>query len=185
MATVATKLNGIDTEALKDTMAAVSQDAAKGACKFQVTTAWKGGTQSETRVRSVEIGGQAQPRDFTIQTDEPCELLGTNRAPNPQEVLMAGLNACMAVGYVTGCAFKGIELESLSIETDGALDLRGFLGLDENVPPGYEEIRYTVRIKGNGSPEQFEQIHRTVMATSPNYYNLSRPIKLTPRLVVE
>ena len=98
---------------------------------------------------------------------------------------MAGLNACMTVGYVAGCSVRGIELESLSIETEGSLDLRGFLGIDKNVPPGYEEIRYTVRIKGNGTPEQFEEIHKTVMATSPNYWNLSRPIRLTPTLVVE
>jgi len=89
------------------------------------------------------------------------------------------------VGYVAGCAARGIELEALTIETEGRLDLRGFLGLDEKIPPGYEELRYTVRIRGNGSAAEFEEVHRTVMATSPNYWNLSRPIRLKPRLVVE
>ena len=51
---------------------------------------------------------------------------------------MAAFNACITVGYVAGAALKGIKLESLEIRTKGQLDLRGFLGLDDTVPPGYE-----------------------------------------------
>jgi len=185
MQAVSSKINGIDTDALKNVMTEVSKQPAKGKAKFQVATQWKGGATSETRVRGFEIGGQHVARDFSIKTDEPTELLGSNTAPNPQEVLMAGLNACMTVGYVTGCAMHGIELESMSIETEGELDLRGFLGLDDSIPPGYREMQYTVRLKGNGTPEQFRQVHETVMKTSPNYFNMASPIRMKPRLVVE
>lgn len=51
--------------------------------------------------------------------------------------------------------------------------------------PGYDQIHYTVRIKGNGTPEQFREIHETVMATSPNRWNLSHPIRLSSELVVD
>ena len=98
---------------------------------------------------------------------------------------MAAMNACMLAGYVAGCSLKGIELESLTIETEGELDLRGFLGIDKTVKPGYDEIRYTVHIKGNGTTQQFEEIHDTVMATSPNFFNMANPIMLNPQLVVE
>ena len=91
----------------------------------------------------------------------------------------------MTVGYVAQCAVRGIALESLEIETEGDIDLRGFLGLDPAVPPGYETLRYTVRIKGSGTKEEFAEIHEAVMATSPNFYNISRPIGLKPVLVVE
>jgi len=47
-------------------------------------------------------------------------------------------------------AVRGITVESLEIETDGEIDLRGFLGIDATVPPGYENLSYIVRIKGNG-----------------------------------
>ena len=50
---------------------------------------------------------------------------------------------------------------------------------------GYDNLRYKVRIKGNGTKEQFAEIHEAVMATSPNFYNLSRPVALKPTLVVE
>lgn len=179
------RVNGLDVDALTETIEAVKQDPAKGQVAFRVKSAWKGQTRSETTVTSYSLGGEEIPRRFTIAADEPIELLGQNSAPNPQELLMAALNACMTVGYVAGAAMKGITLQSLEIETDGALDLRGFLGIDETVPPGYETMRYTVRIKGDGSPEDFQAIHETVIKTSPNYFNVSRPIKLDARLEVQ
>lgn len=179
-----TKINNIDTDALRGAMSEISRNPSSGIAKFEVKTNWTGGTRSETKVTNWSLAGENKPRNFSICTDEPPELLGEGVAPNPQEVLMAGLNACMTVGYVTCCAMKGIELESLSIETEGELDLRGFLGLDKNVKPGYEEIRYVVRIRGNGTKEQFEEVHRTVIATSPNFWNVANPIRMVPRLVV-
>jgi uncharacterized OsmC-like protein len=125
------------------------------------------------------------PRRFAIDIDEPCELGGTNRFANPQEYLLAALNACMIVGYVAQCAVRGITLESLRIEVAGDIDLRGFLGIDPAVLPGYEALNYTVRIKGSGTKEEFAEVHKAVMATSPNFHNLSRPVDLKPTLVIE
>jgi uncharacterized OsmC-like protein len=125
------------------------------------------------------------PRRFSIDIDEPYELGGSNRFANPQEHLIAALNACMMVGYVAQCAVRGITLESLEIETEGEIDIRGFLGIDPTVANGYESLCYTVYIKGNGTKEQFAEIHDAVTATSPNIYNVSRPVALKPALVVE
>ena len=97
---------------------------------------------------------------------------------------MAAFNACITVGYVAGAALKGINLEALEIRTKGNLDLRGFLGLSDAVPPGYESIDYEVLIKGDGSAEDYAEIHETVMKTSPNYFNLSRPIRMNGTLRV-
>jgi hypothetical protein len=86
---------------------------------------------------------------------------------------------------VAQCAVRGITLESLQIETEGEIDLRGFLGLDPQVANGYESLRYTIRIKGSGTRQQFAEIHDTVMATSPNVYNLANAVVLESTLVVE
>jgi len=178
-------INDIDTDAVKAVMAEVSKDPAQGKVKFQVSTHWKGGAKSETHVDSYQLAGKKIQRTFRIPIDEPLELAGSNTAANPQETLMAAFNACMLVGYVVGSSMKGIELEKLEIQTAGELDLRGFLGLDASVKPGYDEIQYTVRIKGNGTPEQFQEIHDTVMVTSPNRYNMANPIKLKADLIIE
>lgn len=169
-------VNGIDVGALGGVVAAIGADPSKAMVEFRVKTAWTGQTRSESEVESYVIGGERVARRFKIAADEPCELLGTNGAPNPQELLMAAMNACMTVGYVAGAAVRGITLEKLEIETHGELDLRGFLGLSDEVPPGYRRLDYHVRIAGDGTPAQFQEIHENVMRTSPNYFNLARSI---------
>lgn len=182
--TVKNRVNGLDLNALGEVVEAIQQDPGQAKVTFDVTTRWTGQTRSETVVDGFTIAGNRVARTHKIVADEPCELLGGDSAPNPQELLMAAVNACMTVGYVAGAALHGITLDSLEIATRGTLDLRGFLGLDDTVPPGYEAIDYDVRIKGNGTPEQFEEIHQTVMKTSPNYFNISRPIRMNGTLRV-
>jgi uncharacterized OsmC-like protein len=178
-------VNGLDVNALHGVIEEVKKDPGKGIVEFKVKTGWKGQTRSETSVESYKLAGQEIKRRFTIKTDEPLELLGENTAANPQELLMAALNACITVGYVAGAAMNGITLSKLEIETTGQLDLRGFLGIDPNIKPGYESLKYVVRIAGNGTPEQFRQIHENVIKTSPNYFNVSQPIRLDAQLKVE
>ena len=177
-------VNGLDLAALTEEIETIEKDASKALVDFNVTTRWTGQTRSESIVDGFTLGGERIARTHKIVADEPCELLGADSAPNPQELLMAAFNACIMVGYVAGASVKGINLESVEIRTKGQLDLRGFLGLRDDVAPGYEAIDYEVRIKGDGSPQDFEEIHQTVMKTSPNYFNISRPIKVNGTLSV-
>ncbi len=181
----ASTVNGINVDDLFALIDGVKRDVAKGKTSWRVTTAWQGQTRSHARVEGFDIGGERVPRRFSIDIDEPCELGGSNRFANPQEHLLAALNACMIVGYVAQCAVRGITLEKLEIETHGEIDLRGFLGISPAVVPGYESLSYVVRIKGSGTKEEFAEIHKAVMATSPNFHNVSRPVDLKPTLVVE
>ena len=179
------KLNGIDTEALKQVTGQISQNPLLGKVKFQVTTTWKGATKSETVVQGYEISGQKVKRLHTFVIDEPKELLGEDTSANPQEYLMGAMNACIVNTYVIAAAMKGIRLEKVEMQTEGELDLRGFLGIDKNVIPGYNELKYKVRLKGNGTREQYEEIHKAVVTTSPNDYNISHAIKLNAELILE
>ena len=178
-------VNGINVDDLEALLARVKEDAAQGQTSWRVTTTWQGQTRSRAEVSGFTIGGAEVPRRFAFDIDEPYALGGGNAFANPQEYLIAALNACMTVGYVAQCALRGITLTRLAIETEGEIDLRGFLGLDPTVPPGYKSLRYTVRLRGDGTPEQFAEIHAAVMATSPNFYNIANAVALQPTLVVE
>ena len=179
-----TIVNGINVDDLSALIESVKGDASKAMTNWRVATTWQGQTRSRAEVTGFAIGGQDVPRRFTFDIDEPYELGGTNRFANPQEHLIAALNACMTVGYVAQCAVRGITLESLEIETEGEIDLRGFLGIDPKVANGYESLRYAVHIKGNGTEEQFAEIHAAVMATSPNVYNIENVVALKSTLLI-
>jgi uncharacterized OsmC-like protein len=185
MKLVQNTINGIQVEAVQDLAERITANPAEGMAAFNVNTRWLGGTRTETVVDHWKLGGKVLLRDHAIRTDEPNELAGSNLHANPQEVLMAAINACMMVGYVAVSSIMGITLESLEITTEGTLDLRGFLDLDRGVKPGYHELHYTVRIKGDGTPEQFKEVHEIVRRTSPNFSNASTAIQMHPTLVIE
>ena len=176
-------VNGIDVDALRRTAAAVQGDSERGKSRWSVATRWVGGTRSETRVTDREIGGRRIERDFTIRVDEPRELGGTDQFADAQELLLASLNACLTAGYAATCALEGIAIEALTIETSGALDLRGCLGLDASVKPGYDELVVTVRLKAAASPAQLERVHDFVCRTSPHRFSVTQPVRLRSRLV--
>ena len=176
-------VNDVDLDRLQELVVEANSHPALG---FEVTTRCDGQFRSETRAGPIRLGsGETIERDFVINADEPEEILGSNQAPNPQELLFAALNACMTIGYVAGASTRGIRLTKLEIETRGTLDLRGFFNLSDMVAPGYPALQYVVRIAGDGTPEQFAEIHAEVQATSPNYDNLARAIRMEARLEVE
>jgi len=177
-------VNGIDLEGLGQLVEQIKNDDSKGFVRFKVATNWKGQTRSEARVKSFVMDGVDVPRQFSIVADEPLQLLGQNTAPNPQELLMAAFNACIMVGYVETAAVMNVKLDNVEIETEGELNLRGFLGIDANVKPGYETIRCRVRLTGNGTSEQYQAIHENVLKTSPNYFNVTQPISVETTLVL-
>lgn len=178
------KPNGIDVAALQQFAKGVADDPSKRNARFNVKTKWAGQTRSVATVSHYSLGGAEHQRHFEIAADEPAELLGENSAPNPQELLMAALNACLTVGYVVNAAAMGITVHSLEIETDGELDLRGFLGLDESVNPGYDEVSYVVRLRTDASRERLEELHAVVTKTSVNLANFSRAIRMVPKLEI-
>lgn len=175
----------VDVGALEEFIGKVRTDPSAGALTFRVMTTWQGGTASTARTGPVTLGSESLTRSFTINADEPRELLGEDSAPNPQELLLAALNACMTVGYVANAAALGVPLKGLSIRTTGTLDLRGFLGLDAEVNPGYDEVSYQVDIVSDAPPADIEAIHRHVQRTSPNFHNFARAIRMRSELRIE
>lgn len=177
-------INGIDTAAVAGMAAAAVAVGANPKAKFGVKSRWDGKTRTVATVDGYSLGDNHYQRSLSIVTDEPTELGGGDTGLNPVELLMAGLNACVSVTYVTAAAMKGIRIRSLQIEASGELDIRGFLGVDATVNPGFNEIHYTVRIDADGTPEQITEIHQTVLKNSVNLANLSKAVRMVPTLEI-
>ena len=105
-----TSVNGINVDDLSALIEEVKGDAAKGKTHWRVTSAWQGQTRSRANIDGLAIGGQTVSREFSFDADEPLELGGSNRFANPQEYLIAALNACMVVGYAAQCAIQAVDL---------------------------------------------------------------------------
>jgi uncharacterized OsmC-like protein len=178
-------VNGINADDVRTLIEGIKADPDRGMTHWCVSSRWQGGTRSQSRVDSFDIGGTAVKRSFSIDIDEPAELGGTNTYANPQEYLLAALNACMTVGYAAICALHGISIRKLEIVTEGDIDLRGFLGISKDVARGYESLRSRVTIKADATEEQLREIHAMVMASSPNIHNITTAVQVEPTLLIE
>ena len=61
----------------------------------------------------------------------------------------------------------GVALETLEVTVDSDSDLRGILGLDENVGAGQQAVRTTVRIRGSADAQTLREIASWGEAHSP------------------
>jgi uncharacterized OsmC-like protein len=184
LSSIPTRVNGIAVDDVKGLIDQVAADPAAGMTRWRVANTWQGQMRSRAGVDGFEIGGQRSDRRFQLDIDEPLELGGSNLWANPQEHLLAALNACMTVGFVALCALEGYAIEALEVVTEGDIDLRGLLGLDPQVAPGYAGLQTTVSVRGAASPEAFQEIFERMLATSPTLHTITQPIAVKPRLVV-
>ncbi len=70
---------------------------------------------------------------------------------------------------VAHAAVRGIHIEELESEIEGDLDLRGYLGLSEDVPKGYTDIRVKFKVK---SDEKNTEKLKRLAEYSPVYNTL-------------
>jgi uncharacterized OsmC-like protein len=178
-------INGLDMATLGQKVEAIAGDPSLGTMSFALRTQWDGAFRMVSRVESCELGGQKLPRLFTIVADEPAALTGGDSGPNPQELLMASVASCVGVTFVATASMMGVALDKLEIETQGSLDLRGAFALDPSIVPGYERMGLTIRVAGNGTREQFQEILQETLKNSPSCWNITRPIEVSASLEVE
>jgi uncharacterized OsmC-like protein len=122
-------------------------------------------------------------RNHRITVDEPKALGGTDEGPNPVELMLAALTTCQAITYRVWAAKLGIALDSVNVEADGSIDLRGFFGVDDEVRPGYSAIKLRVQLHGPESAERYQQLADTVDRHCPVYDIAGAPVPISRALV--
>jgi uncharacterized OsmC-like protein len=103
---------------------------------------------------------------------------GSNEAPNPGVYGRAALGSCLVIGYAMWAARLGVPLESLEIEVQADYDVRGELGADDAVRPGYSQIRYTVTVSSPASAEEIDRWLDTADRYSSWRDNIANPVPL-------
>ena len=145
------EINGIDLDVLQNTVKAIEQNPELAKCKFRTKNTWISGTQSKSTIKSFYGASQEMEhgQEFEIGSDEPPILAGQDQYPNAAEHLLNSLAGCLTTGMVAHAAVRGIHIEKLESELEGDIDVRGFLGLSNEVPKGFTNIRVNIRVKSD------------------------------------
>jgi len=153
-------LNGVDTPNLFATINVVKNNPELAKFKFRAKNTWVSGTHGRGTIETFYGAGSehTHKRTFTMEADHPAVLVGDDKAPLPVEIVLYGLAACITGGIANIAAARGVTLTEVQATVEGDIDLRGILGLSNEVRNGYENIRADFTIKGDAPAEKLREI---------------------------
>jgi putative redox protein len=143
---------------------AIKEDASRAAVSFVTTGELVGATEVTVHARQHEI-----------TVDEPPALGGADAGANPVEHALIALASCQAITYRFWAAQLGIALDDLAVTAEGDLDLRGFLGIDEAIRPGFTAVRLTITPRGPEPAERYAELAEAVDRHCPVLDLFSNP----------
>ena len=183
---MANRTNGLDMDALVGTVEAVKQDPTLGSFEFRAANQWVNGGENRSRIKEFYGAGcedESRTEAFEFTNGEPPVLLGSNEGANPVEFLLHALAGCVTTTTVLHAAARGIQIESLSTELVGTIDVQGLLALDDSVPVGYEQIQIKMDIKADCSDEELDDLLAFAQDHSPVCNTICRPVPVTVKRV--
>ncbi|MDI3326957.1 MAG: OsmC family protein [Alicyclobacillaceae bacterium] len=162
-------LRSIDRDKLMELAEKGIRFPEKASATLKATVECKGEFLNEVRIRDLP----------PVMVDEPPRLLGTNTAPNPSEVVLAGLGACLSVGFMANATARGIRLYEIVLELEGDLNTSATWGVGNTTEgnyPGFREIRVKATLKGDAPEEELEAVKRHALQWSPVANTLTHPV---------
>jgi uncharacterized OsmC-like protein len=161
-------LNGVDTPKLFATVNAVKAQPDLAKFQFRARNQWLKGTHSRSRIETFSGAGTEHRHtgDVQFDADHPAVLVGADHAPTPVEFLLHAIAACITSGIGNIAAARGVTLTEVESTVEGDIDLRGILGLSDQVRNGYQQMRVHFQVKGDAPAEKLQQIVAQAKARS-------------------
>ncbi len=173
-------INGVDIGRLTETVDAIKNDPRIAAFRFRASNRWDMGGHNRTTIHDF-FGAQQEfkhEQDFHLDADEPDILLGSDRGANPVEYALTALAGCLTTTLVYHAAARGITIQAVESELEGELDLRGFLGLSDQIRNGYKNIHVKFRIDADASQETLDELILMAQQRSPVFDIISNPVNV-------
>ncbi|MEX0406804.1 OsmC family protein [Aquibium sp. LZ166] len=161
-------LNGVDTPTLLATINVVAGQPELAKFQFRADNEWISGTHSRSAMKSFNGAGgeQSHGRSFFADGDHPAVLCGADNGPTPVEWLLHALATCLTAGIGNIAAARGIKLTKVQSHIEGEIDLRGILGITDEVRNGFQNISIRFEVEGDAPREKLEQLVEQATARS-------------------
>ena len=125
-------------------------------------------------------------RGFEYHSDEPASLGGNDLAPTPVELLLGSLCACQEIVIKAYASSLGITLKSVTVETKGELDLRGFLNINKDIRPGFHTVHFETKIDTSETEkEKLDLLLKLAEEQCPVLDIIQNPVKINGSITYE
>jgi len=118
---------------------------------------------------------------FTILSDEPSEFGGEDVAPSMFEYFVAGAMLCECAQYIWNAVDLSLidSIHKLEMSIEGSILLAPWAGLTNDKSPALHDVKITVEIESDASPEDIERLVRVAGARCPARQSLRVPVNIT------
>ena len=114
---------------------------------------------------------------WKLAADMPTKVGGDGSAPTPGVLGRGALAGCLTIGIAAWAARLGVAVDAIEVEVEADFDARGELGMGD-VPPGYQEVRYTVSIESLAPRAELDRLLAMAERHSPYLDVFGRAIAL-------
>lgn len=160
-------MNNFNEENYLTTARAIAKEPKTGMLPFHAEFTWQEG-----------LLGSVKVRDFKpLLLDEPKDLGGTNKGPNPVEYLMSGIAGCFSLGVVIGASLQNITIQSIKTEADANLDMGVFFDAVRGGRHGIGDVTLKLHIKADATDEQLNTLIQHSLEYSPVLNSLNISVK--------
>jgi uncharacterized OsmC-like protein len=189
MSKVRTRIrNGVDSEQLFATLNILKMEPDLAEFQFRALNRWIHGAHSRTTIRDFYGAGEedrSRTESFVLDAGEPTVLLGHDTGESPAEHVLHALAACLTTSLVYAAAARGIHLTEVESRLDAEIDMRGALGLSENVPNSFKAIRVALTVKGEGPDVDLRALVDRARERSVVYDMLSKAVPVVVEVSTE
>jgi uncharacterized OsmC-like protein len=177
------RINGVNPQQLGGLLNTLKEHPDASEARFYVKTEWtcqdegdSGGFYVRSSCKDFQLGDQMIQRNntYTMVFDFPPEFSGEGKGPTVCEACMSSLGACITQTIVAHATARGINIDSVTIDLEGNVDLQGFTGLLTDTRPGAQGFQLNVNIKSStASKEQISQLYEIGKRYSPAFDTLT------------
>jgi len=141
------------------------------------TCEWKNGTHSSSEVEGFfGLGGEQSHRtSYSFDCDHPEIFASEDNGATPVEYILVGLAGCLTAGVAAVAQNREIQLNSVSAKVEGAMDVRGILGVDSDVRNGFSNIKVTYEIDADATPDEIRALVAQSQKRSAVYDIITNP----------
>jgi uncharacterized OsmC-like protein len=166
--------NGVNTQVLNTVYNAMQNQPEMAKATFSAKSEWNGGFSVTSRSKDFRIGSQNVERNTEYKMQYDLPLSGEENGLTVCEYCMGSLAACLTQTIVAHATSRSIQIDSIDIDVEGDVDLRGFTGISNDVRPGAQQFRVNMNIKSsNASKEQINELREIGKRFSPAFDTLT------------
>jgi uncharacterized OsmC-like protein len=169
--------NGVNVEALFGAQAALKQAPEAAQFRWRASVKWIKGTHSRSTVETFYGLGEEQKhkKPYTFEADHPEVFAADDNGATPVELVLASLASCLTAGVAAVAQARKVQLRSVSATLEAGMDIRGILGVDEDVRNGFDGIKVTYKIDADASPDDIKAIVAQSQKRSAVYDIITNP----------